>query len=249
MTALPRPFRWEGGHIAIDLRGGAALFTTRRGGVSEGPYASLNLGPWTDDDPGHVAENRGRAAAVAGVTGERLAQGHQVHGTAVARLSEAPEPGAEPADRDGQAVSAPDVGAIVLVADCLPVAIAGDGAVAAVHCGWRGLAGGIVAEAVAALRELGATGPLEAAIGPGAGGCCYEVGEEVLAAFAAHGPDVHDGRLLDLPAIARRELAAAGVETVHDVALCTLHDDPDLFFSHRRDGGVTGRQAAIVRRA
>ena len=163
MTALPRPFRWEGGHIAIDLRGGAALFTTRRGGVSEGPYASLNLGPWTDDDPGHVAENRGRAAAVAGVTGERLAQGHQVHGTAVARLSEAPEPGAEPADRDGQAVSAPDVGAIVLVADCLPVAIAGDGAVAAVHCGWRGLAGGIVAEAVAALRELGATGPLEAA--------------------------------------------------------------------------------------
>jgi polyphenol oxidase len=133
----------------------------------------------------------------------------------------------------------------VFVADCLPVMLAAGGAVAALHGGWRGLAGGVLAEGVAALRELGADGPVAAAIGPGAGGCCYEVGDEVQEAFAGY--DARRGeRRLDLKAVARAKLAEAGVDEVHDLGLCTLCGDPDLFFSHRRDGGVTGRQAGVV---
>ena len=226
-------------HLTVDLPGARGLFTTRHGGVSTGPYASLNLGPWTDDDPAAVAENRARVAAAAGVG--RLLHGHQVHGTSVRRAT---EPTGTPAEEDGQATALEDAAALVLVADCLPVLLASGGAVAALHGGWRGLAGGILAEGVAALRDLGAEGPVSAAIGPGARGCCYEVGEEVHAAFADI-PGVRVGeRNLDLPAVARHALAAAGVETIHDVGLCTLCDD--RFFSHRRDGGVTGRQAGVV---
>jgi copper oxidase (laccase) domain-containing protein len=87
---------------------------------------------------------------------------------------------------------------------------------------------------------------LEAAIGPGAGVCCYEVGEEVHAQFAAYGEGVRHGRNLDLKAIAREDLARAGVATVHDVGLCTICSDASLFFSHRRDRGVTGRQAGLA---
>ena len=114
------------------------------------------------------------------------------------------------------------------------------------HAGWRGLAGGIVAEGVRAVRELGADGPLEAAIGPGAGGCCYEVGEEVFELFSEYDERVRDGRNIDLKAIARDQLERAGVEAVHDVDLCTICSDESLFFSHRRDHGVTGRQAGLV---
>ena len=117
------------------------------------------------------------------------------------------------------------------------------------HCGWRGLAAGIVAEGVAALRDLGAGAAVTAAIGPGAGRCCYEVGEEVHAAFGDLGPEVRDGRRLDLKLVARRRLEAAGVPAIHDVELCTMCSDPGLFFSHRRDGGVTGRQAGAVWRS
>jgi copper oxidase (laccase) domain-containing protein len=113
-----------------------------------------------------------------------------------------------------------------------------------IHAGWRGLASGVLVNGVAALRALGAHGSLEAAIGPGAGPCCYEVGEEVHAAF---GPDVvRRGRNLDLKAIARAQLETAGVSAVRDVELCTICSDPSLFFSHRRDQGVTGRQAGIA---
>ena len=135
---------------------------------------------------------------------------------------------------------------MVMTADCLPIAVAGGGAVAMLHAGWRGLAGGIVAEGVRAVRELGAEGPVEAAIGPGAGGCCYEVGEEVHARFAAYGADVRFGRNLDLKAIAREDLVSAGVAVVHDVDLCTICSEESLFFSHRRDHGITGRQAGVA---
>lgn len=241
---LPAPFEPFGEHISIDLPGGRALFTTRRGGVSQGAYASLNLSRWTDDDPEAVAANCARLAETIGVSFDAVVQGRQVHGTRVERRTTPPGP--DLTDADGQATATPGLAPLVLTADCLPIALIGEGAVAMLHGGWRGLAGGIVAEGVQAVRDLGATGPLAAAIGPGAGGCCYATGEEVHAAFAdRHGDVASDGRLLDLKAIARRELHAAGVEQVHDVGLCTLCADPALFFSHRRDGGVTGRQAGV----
>jgi copper oxidase (laccase) domain-containing protein len=122
--------------------------------------------------------------------------------------------------------------------------LAAEGGVAALHCGWRPLAGGIVGEGVDALRELGSDGPVHAAIGPGARGCCYAVGAEVHAAFAGV-PDVRrKEHNLDLGAVARHALAQAGVETVHDTGLCTICSD--AFFSHRRDRGVTGRQAGVI---
>jgi YfiH family protein len=143
---------------------------------------------------------------------------------------------------------------MVLVADCLPIALAaseggngaGAGAVAMLHAGWRGLAAGIVTEGLRAMRELGVVGPIEAAIGPGAGGCCYEVGDEVHAEFTGYGGQVRHGRNLDLKAIARDQLERAGVAAVHDVGLCTICSDASLFFSHRRDRGVTGRQAGVA---
>ena len=106
----------------------------------------------------------------------------------------------------------------------------------------------MLAEGVRALRELGATGAVHAAIGPGAGACCYETGPEVHAAFASYGPRARRGDNADLKHVARRQLAAAGVREVHDVGLCTLCAPPGLFFSHRRDGAATGRQAGVVQR-
>jgi polyphenol oxidase len=245
---LPAPFRPIGEHIAVDLTGAQALFTTRRGGSSTGPYASFNMGtttgePQSDD----VSENR---RALEGDLGVTLAWAHQVHGTTVAVTDGARAPSAAPSavpdQADGQATTARAVAAAFVVAGCLPIAVAGEGAVAMLHAGWRGLAAGIVGTGVARLRELGVRGPVSAAIGPGAGPCCYEVGEEVHAAFTAHGPSVRRGRNLDLKTIAALELEHAGVQVVHDVGLCTICSDPSLFFSHRRDRGVTGRQAGLV---
>jgi polyphenol oxidase len=238
---LPDPFHWQGDHVAGVLPGGRVLFSTRRGGVSAGPYASLNLGRLTDDDGANVDANRDRLAAAVGLPRDRFLYGKQVHGATVRRAT---GPMGRHAEEDGQATGRPGLAALVFVADCLPVMLVAPGGVAALHGGWRGLADGIVAEGVAALRELGVEGELSAALGPSARGCCYEVGEEVHAAFA----DVPGARIgernLDLAAVARHALAAAGVSAVHDTGLCTMCDD--RFFSHRRDGGVTGRQAGVV---
>jgi hypothetical protein len=124
--------------------------------------------------------------------------------------------------------------------------VAADDAVAVLHAGWRGLAGGVIDEGIRAIRELGGSGPLAAAVGPGAGPCCYEVGEEVHEVFASRFPGARHGANLDLKAIARSTLERAGVDHVHDVGLCTICSDPELFFSHRRDRGVTGRQAGAA---
>jgi copper oxidase (laccase) domain-containing protein len=110
--------------------------------------------------------------------------------------------------------------------------------------GWPGLAAGIIGEGVAALRELGADGPVHALVGPGARGCCYEVGDELHATFADFDARVGE-RNLDLGKIARAQLATAGATTIDDVGLCTICN-PALLFSHRRDAGVTGRQAGLV---
>ena len=242
-------FEFLGDHLAISLPGARVVFTTRRGGFSRGSYESLNLGRSTDDDPDAVRRNR---AAVEDLLGVRLAHTRQVHGREVIKIDERTEASvrAQTAGRvpeaDGQATALRGIAPSVLVADCLPVAITGGGAVAVVHAGWRGLAAGVIQAGVQAVRELGAQRPFHAAIGPGAGPCCYEVGEEVHAAFSERLPAARRGDNLDLKLIARSELEASGVSVVHDTGLCTMCADPSLFFSHRRDRGVTGRQAGVA---
>jgi polyphenol oxidase len=240
--SLPDPFRAFGQHLAIELPGARAVFTTRRGGVSRGPFATLNLGKLTPDDPEAVEENRERLRTQLGVQPTMI---RQVHGTRVLRVAEAPRDGRFP-EADGQATFSRAIAPMVLVADCLPIALAGDGAVAMLHAGWRGLADGIIREGVGAVRELGGVGQLTAAIGPGAGVCCYEVGPEVHERFAAYGDAVRRGEHLDMKAIAREQLERAGVEIVHDVGLCTICSGSELFYSHRRDRGLTGRQAGVA---
>jgi YfiH family protein len=227
--------------LIVELPGARAAFTTRHGGVSDGPYRSLNLGRLTDDHPDAVRQNRSLLEASLGMP---LAMIRQVHGSRVKRVTGPPDPGEPLEELDGQATSAREVAPIVLVADCLPIAVAGDGAAAILHAGWRGLASGIIDEGVRSVRKLGASEPLAAAIGPGAGACCYEVGEEVHARFEPYGPAARNGRNLDLKAVARIQLERAGVGSVRDLGLCTICDED--FFSHRRDHGITGRQAGVV---
>jgi YfiH family protein len=239
-------FRWENEQLVGELPHARVVFSSARGGVSSGPYASLNLGLLTDDPPENVAENRRRLGETVGHPWSRFCYGRQVHGATVRRATEPPSAERPYTHEDGQATALTGAAAIVFVADCLPVMLAAEGAVAALHCGWRPLAAGIIAEGVQALREVGGTGPVTAALGPSARGCCYEVGEEVHAHFAAY--DARRGeRNLDLAAVAKAQLGAAGIDTVADVELCTMCDD--RFFSHRRDQGVTGRQAGVICRA
>ncbi len=242
---LPEPFAWAGHHVAAALPGGRVLFSSRHGGVSGGPFASLNLGVLTADDPAAVEVNRGRLCDAAGVPWERVAFGLQVHGGTVRRVA-ASGPPSQGADEDGQATTRDDVAALVFTADCLAVALVAEGGVAMLHAGWHGLDARILAEGVAALRELGVQGEIAAALGPAARGCCYEVGEEVHERFAAYGARVGE-RKLALDVVATAQLREAGVAAVHDCGLCTLCDE--RFFSHRRDQGVTGRQGGMAWRA
>jgi YfiH family protein len=246
-VTLPAPFTWAGPHVAAALPGGRVLFTTRRGGVSEGPFASLNLGRLTDDAPEAVDRNRARVGDAVGLPWGRFAFGRQVHGAAV-RRDRGDGPPAQGEEEDGQVTARDDVAPIVFTADCLPVALVAPGAVGMLHGGWRGLAGGIVAEGVAALRELAGDVPVAAALGPSARGCCYEVGEEVHAHFDGHDARVGE-RNLALDVVATDQLRAAGVAEVHDTGLCTMCAGDELFFSHRRDRGVTGRQGGVAWRA
>lgn len=232
--------RW----LEAELPGATAAFSTRVGGVSEAAFTSLNLGLLTDDAPAAVHENRVRLASALGRDPEGVLFGHQVHGADVVRRESAPRPnpfadGGRPEPADGQVTAAPGLTPMVQVADCLAVMLAGPRGVAALHCGWRGFASGIVA------RGAAAVGATAAAIGPGIGRCCYQVGAEVLEQFAPLGDGVADGRMLDLAEVARRLLARAEVAEVESAGLCTSCE-PELFFSHRRDAGRTGRQAGLV---
>jgi hypothetical protein len=240
------PFRWEHDQIVAALPGAQALFSSRHGGVSEGAFASLNLGLLTDDAPENVAENRRRLGKAVGHPWPRFCYGRQVHGSTVRRATEPPSAARPYTEEDGQATALADAAAVVFTADCLPILLAAQGAVAALHCGWRPLAGGIVDEGVAALREAGGEGPVVAALGPAARACCYEVGDEVHAHFAAY--DARRGQNLDLPAVASEQLRSHGIEVL-DTEICTMCAPPGLLFSHRRDRGVTGRQSGAICRA
>lgn len=251
MTGAAAPGDPHRSLISVDLPGARVAFSTRRGGVSEGPYESLNLGILTDDEPARITRNRSIVAGRAGVEPGRVAMGWQVHGADVKEWREGEGPGgfASPpgganglARVDAHATELEGLALLVLVADCVPVALAAPGRVAMLHCGWRGLAAGVVERAL----ETFAAAP-QAAIGPGIGPCCYEVGPEVLEAFR-HLHGAGQGSSLDLKAVVRCKLEAGGVDSIEDVGLCTSCR-PDLFFSHRRDGGVTGRQGGLVWRA
>lgn len=222
-------------------------FSTRVGGVSEGAFASLNLGVYTDDDPDRVRENRRRLCAEVGVDPETATMGWQYHSATVAKADGRGivTPGLEFERCDGLWTDEPGRAVMLLTADCLPVALArtnGTPAVAVLHVGWRGLLAGIVEEGA---RALGG-GPVAAAIGPGIGPCCYEVGDEVAAPFRERfGDGVVAGRSLDLHEAAERALRDAGCAAVERVGLCTSCEE-GLFFSHRRDRGRTGRQGIVA---
>jgi YfiH family protein len=217
-------------------------FTTRVGGVSEGPYTSLNLGRKSGDIPERADENRRIACEAIGADVERLALNHQVHSARVLRAA----PAVRGEHADGLWTDEPGLPILAMSADCLPIAVAradmSTPAVAVLHAGWRGLLAGIVAEGTEALGG----GLLAAAIGPAIGPCCYEVGEEVAAPFRERFGDdvVREGRL-DLWTSAERALRAAGVEHVERFDRCTACE-PETFFSHRRDAGRTGRQGVIA---
>jgi YfiH family protein len=233
--------RW----LEAEVGRATAAFSTRLGGRSEPPFDSLNLGILTEDEPEAVLANRRGLATALGLPPGSIAIARQIHGAELLEHAGAQQPspfatpGSSIAEADGHVTAQPGLAPLVFVADCLPVVLAGPRGLAVLHCGWRGLAAGIVA------RGAEAVAATDAAIGPGIGRCCYEVGGEVLAEFAPLGEGVAEGSMLDLPEVARRLLAAAGVGRVQSAGLCTSCEE-ELFFSHRRDAGRTGRQAGVA---
>ena len=219
------------------------VFTTREGGVSEGPYASLNLGRRTGDDVERVDENRRRACEEIGADAARLALNYQVHSAKVLP-AEAGRRGDQHAD--GLWTDRPDLPMLALTADCVPVALVrangATPAVCVIHAGRIGVLSGILGAGVAALG-----GKVAAAVGPAIGPCCYEVGEEVAEPYRRRfGAKIMAGRNLDLPSAVERALQDAGVGRIERFDLCTACN-PELFFSHRRDGKPRGVQGVLAR--
>jgi len=228
--------RWEDAPGPYEV-----AFSTREGGVSDGPYASLNLGRATADEPERVNENRRRLCAEVGAEPDALAMNYQHHSADVLRA----RAGSRDERGDGIWTDERGLPLLALAADCLPIVVArangSQPALALLHAGWRGLLEGIVPAGVSALGG----GAISAAVGPAIGPCCYEVGEDVADRFRrAFGFGLYrDGRL-DLWSAAERALRAAGCIRVDRVDLCTACS-PERFFSHRRDEGLTGRQGVI----
>lgn len=241
-------------------------FSTRAGGVSPAPFDSLNFGnpselpPERRDPPEHLRENWARLLAAIGAGGRRVEQVHQVHSAAV-RVVRAGEPLLTGPMPKADAIVTDEARAVVGVrtADCAPVLIAsGDGrVVAAVHAGWRGVIDGAARAAVEAMRGLGAE-RLVAAVGPCISVEHFEVGPEVVAEFRrvfgarapvrSH-PDAEAARAgqahIDLKEALRLQLVEAGVTEVEVLPHCTVAE-PGLFYSHRRDRGVTGRMVGVI---
>jgi len=222
---------------------------TRVGGVSAGPYASLNLSLGVGDDDDAVRENRRRLRRAAGVPDGGPTMLHQVHGRTIVGAKEGGR------DADGFVIASGDPWVGVSAADCAPVAlVAEEGAAGAlVHCGWRGARDGIGPAAVERLGERGIPAArIVAAIGPCLHACCFPVGPEVAAEFdpAFLKPHPTGQPSLDLPGAIAAALVLAGVppERIEIAPECTACD-PSRFFSHRRDRGLTGRHWALLRLA
>jgi len=235
-------------------------FFTRRGGVSTGPYASLNCSLSGQDDPHAVRQNRARAANTLGATPDNLVGLHQVHGPDVIRVTTTWRPGEGP-KADAMVTDRPGIALGIVTADCAPVLFADDrnGIVGAAHAGWRGAVAGVLEATIAAMLDLGAKRQnLRAAIGPCIAQCSYEVGADLRDAVLSHSPDsaIHFASgarpqkwQFDLPGYCAARLTAAGVATVSDVAADTLAREAD-FFSHRRrtlaGGGAIGHQISVI---
>lgn len=239
---LPDPgagFSWEVDPVPVlraDVGRTRAAFTTRIGGVSSGPYADLNLSFAVGDDEERVRTNRSIAGRTVGAGG-RWAVVRQVHGAEVARAGSA----SAPPPADAQWTTGPGPTMAVLSADCVLLLLGGPERVGCVHAGWRGISAGVVENAVAATRAE------EVRAGPAIGPCCFEVGPEVVRAFERRYPAaVIDERHVDLWVAAEAAARAAGAVAVRTARICTSCH-PDLFFSHRRDRGRTGRQALLAR--
>jgi YfiH family protein len=216
-------------------------FTTREGGVSDGPFESLNLGLMTGDDPDRVHENRRLVCTELDADPDAISMNRQRHTTLVHRA----HAGRRGEDGDGLWTEDRGLPMLAIVADCLPIALARVNgrapALAVLHAGWRGLLEGIAAKGVEALGG----GLVAAAIGPAIGPCCYEVREDVSEPFRrAFGFGLlRDGKL-DLWSAAERALRAAGVTRVDRFDVCTACN-PELFFSHRRTGKPRGVQGVL----
>jgi YfiH family protein len=234
--------------------GVGALMTTRAGGISAGPYQSLNLGTAVGDEPGHVAHNRAVVAQAIAATPVYL---KQVHGRRVLRLTQAEAHGDAPLqEADASVTTEPRIACAVQAADCLPVLFAAPGAraVGAAHAGWRGLAGGVLEAALHAVCEAASCAPQEVSTWLGAciGPAQFEVGADVLEAFdATAGAPRFTPRaglpgkwLADLAGLSRDRLQAAGVRSIAGGRWCTV-SEASRFFSYRRDR-LTGRMAAFI---
>ena len=226
--------------------GAVLLFSTRLGGVSRAPYDSLNLGRSTADEPAAVTTNRERLLSAAALAPHRLATAGQVHGATVVEVS---APGHHPGC-DALVTRTPGVVLAVTTADCMALLYRAPGVVAAAHSGWRGTAGGMPVAALDAVCRLAGCAPdaVTVAIGPAIRGCCYEVGEDVAGHFPAAAVRITPGKpMLDLPTAATLALRDAGVAagSIQDTGACT-HCEPALYFSHRRDHGMTGRHWGVA---
>ena len=217
--------------------GGRIWFFTRLGGVSREPYESLNVSRKVGDDPAAVEQNLALIREAIG--GRPSAWVRQVHADGVVKVGEAGFAG----EADSLLTAETNFSLVVAVADCVPVALVGEHGVGMVHSGWRGTRSGVAGKTA---REMGET-RVRAYIGPCIRSCCYEVSEDLAGEFARRfGPWVVSGRYLSLPAAIRLDLEREGVE-VHDLGLCT-GCRPDLFYSHRKQGPLTGRNLAAVAR-
>ena len=216
--------------------GARIWFFTRHGGVSKEPYDSLNVSSKVGDDPAAVEKNRSLIREA--MDGRPSAWSRQVHADGVVRVSAAGFAG----EADSLVSEETGFSLVVAVADCVPVALVGGREVGMVHSGWRGTLSGVAGKTA---RQMG---PVRAYIGPCIRGCCYEVSGELAVEFAReYGPGVISGRHLSLPAAIRVDLERAGVEEIHDLGLCTCCR-PDLFYSHRKQVPLTGRNLAAVAR-
>jgi YfiH family protein len=218
--------------------GARIWFFTRRGGVSKEPYDSLNVSKNVGDDPAAVERNRSLIREA--MAGRPSAWARQVHADGIAWVSEAGFAG----EADSLVTGGTNFSLVVAVADCVPVALVGERGVGIVHSGWRGTLSRVAGNTA---REMGEAA-VRAYVGPCIRACCYEVSEELAGEFVrSFGPEVASGRYLSLPVAIRLDLERAGVEEVRDLGLCT-GCRPDLFYSHRKQGPLTGRNLAAVAR-